>query len=102
MTQDELEASRRTFERLKPEWDAIKAKLALKWSKRIEPMDEATKEPIHSPTCYSRCLEHGLPLDPWDCCHHNCPRCKRESPFERIWKHKGMCRPSKKELVRSG
>ena len=100
MTEQESLASRIAYERCKPELDAALAKLNARLSRPILPLAKDTETRRHLPNTYYRCAEHGQPLDPWGLCHHGCKRCERETPFERIWTHKGACAPARAPLVR--
>ncbi len=85
-------ASRMAYERCKPALDAALAKITTRLGRPILPLHDEAGTTRHVPNNYYRCAEHGHPLDPWGLCHHGCKRCERESPFERIWTHKGTCR----------
>lgn len=92
MTEEESLASRIAYERCKPALDAAMAKMTARLNRPIIPLEEDSETRRHVPNNYYRCAEHGQPLDPWGLCHHECARCAREHPFERIWTHKGVCR----------
>lgn len=101
LTNAELEASLRAYERCKPQLEAALSRIGRPIPCAGGLDDPGTPRPVRSgPNVYYRCVEHGLALDPWGRCHHGCRRCAREAPFERIWTHRGSCQPTRQQLIR--
>lgn len=102
MSDAEREASHRAYLACKPVLDAAMAKIDGR--SRSAMRDDAhpnLPERIKSgPNVAYVCLDHSMPLDPWGICHHGCARCLREALYQRIWTHKGSCRPKRAELKR--
>lgn len=93
MTDAERDASRRAYLTCKPALDAALAKIDQRAQLASRPFQPNHPEQIKSgPNIGYRCLKHGLALDPWGYCHHECQTCAKQRPYPLIWTHKGRCR----------
>jgi len=101
MTDADRAASHRAYLVCKPALDAAMSKINGRSLDASRPVQPNHPERIKSgPNVGYVCTTHHLPLDPWGICHYECGRCLREAPYQRIWTHKGSCRPTQARLAK--